>query len=79
LAENKEKVEAALGAIIGDTNELDNAILQLEKQTAAYLIADLEKRTLQESDALLLSQARDDFNAGNFATSLEKIWILSNK
>ena len=79
LAENKEKVEAVLGAIIGDTNELDNAILQLEKKTAAYLITDLEKRTLSETDAQLLNQARDDFNAGNFATSLEKIWTLSNK
>lgn len=76
---NKEKVESVLGAIIGDTNELDSAILQIEKQTAAYLIADLERRTLAESDLQLLDQAREDFNAGNFATSLEKIWILSNK
>ena len=27
--------------------ELDNAISQLEKKTAAYLITDLERRTLQ--------------------------------
>jgi len=79
LTQNKEKVESVLGAIIGDTGELDNAISQIEKQTAAYLIADLERRTLSESDAQLLNQARDDFSAGNFATSLEKIWILSNK
>jgi len=79
MTENKERVESVLGAIIGDTNELDSAILQIEKQTAAYLITDLEKRTLQESDLQLLNQARDDYNAGNFATSLEKIWILSNK
>jgi len=79
LIENKEKVESVLGAIIGDTGELNNAISQLEKQTAAYLINDLSQRTLSESDLQLLDQARDDFNAGNFATSLEKIWILSNK
>jgi len=79
LTENKEKVESVLGAIIGDTGELDNAISQLEKQTAAYLIDDIGKRTLSEGDMQLLNQARDDFNAGNFATSLEKIWILSNK
>jgi len=79
LSENKEKVESVLGAVIGDTEELDNAISQLEKQTAAYLIADLERRTLSENDTLLLNQARDDFNAGNYATSLERIWILSNK
>ena len=79
MTENKERVESVLGAIIGDTGELDNAILQIERQTAAYLITDLEKRTLQESDLQLLNQARDDYNAGNYATSLEKIWILSNK
>ena len=79
LTENKEKIESVLGAIIGDTGELDNAILQIEKQTASYLINDLENRTLQESDAQLFGQAKDDFNAGNYATSLEKIWILSNK
>ncbi len=79
LAENKERIESVLGAVIGDTGELNSAILQLEKQTAAYLIADLGKRTLSEEDTQLLIQARDEFNAGNFATSLEKIWILSNK
>ena len=79
LTENKEKVESVLGTIIGDTGELDNAILQIEKQTAAYLIAELEKSTLSEKKAQLLIQARDDFNAGNYATSLEKIWILFNK
>jgi len=79
LTENKGRIESVLGAVIGDTDELDSAILQIEKQTAAYLINDLEKRTLLEGDAQLLSQAKDDFNAGNYATSLEKIWILSNK
>jgi hypothetical protein len=79
LEENKEKIESVLGAVIGDTNELSSAISQLEKQTAAYLIADLEARTLSENDGLLLNEARADFASGNFATSLEKIWILSNK
>ncbi|MFH0873375.1 MAG: DUF5667 domain-containing protein [Candidatus Komeilibacteria bacterium] len=79
MTENKEKVESVLGAVIGDTGELDNAILQIEKQTAAYLINDLENRTLSDSDGQLLGQAKDDFNAGSYATSLEKIWILSNK
>ncbi len=79
LTANKERVESVLGAVIGNTDELDSAILQMEKQTAAYLITDLERRTLSDSDLQLLGQARNDFNAGNFATSLEKIWILSNK
>lgn len=78
LAEKKEKVESVLGAIVGDTEELDNAILQIEKQTAAYLISDLEKRMLSASNEQLFIEARDDFNDGNYATSLEKIWILSN-
>jgi hypothetical protein len=79
LTENKERIEEVLGAKIGDTEGLSNALTQLEKQTAAYLIADLEKRTLSETDGLLLGQAKDDFNSGNYATSLEKIWLLSNK
>lgn len=79
LTENKEKIEGVLGAKIGDTQELSNALTQVEKQTAAFLLADLEKRTLSEQDTLLFGQAKDDFNLGNYATSLEKIWLLSNK
>lgn len=79
LAQNKEKIEEVLGAKIGDTEELSSTLTQLEKQTAAYLLADLEKRTLSESDWQLLNRAKDDFNSGNYATSLEKIWLLSNK
>lgn len=79
LEENKGRIEAVLGTNIGNTEELTNALRQLERQTAFHLIADLEERTLSENDTQLLNQARDDFNAGNYATSLEKIWLLSNK
>ncbi len=79
LAENKEKVETVLGAKIGDTDELSNAILQLEKETASYLIADLSDRTLSEADAQVLAEAQQAFEAQDYAAALEKIWLLSNK
>jgi len=78
LEENKEKVESVLGAIIGDTGELENAILQLEKQTASYLIADLSQRTLSEENQGLLNEAKQDFEAGDYFQALEKIWMLHN-
>ena len=78
LEENKEKVEAALGTIIGNTDELTSALGVLEKQTAAYLLADLSQRTLSEENQELLTAARQDFEAGNYAGALEKIWFLSN-
>lgn len=78
LEKNKEKVEQVLGAIIGDTEELTNAILQLEKQTAAYLIADLSQRTLSEEKQGLFEEAKQDFEAGNYSQALEKIWMLHN-
>ena len=78
LEENKEKVEAVLGTIIGDTEELGNAVNQLEKQTASYLIDDLFQRTLSEQDQGLLFKAKQDFEAGNYAGAMEKIWLLSN-
>jgi len=78
LEENKEKVEQVLGAIIGDTKELTNAILQLEKQTASYLIADLSQRTFSEEKQGLFEEAKQDFEAGNYSRALEKIWMLHN-
>lgn len=79
LKENKEKVEAVLGTTIGDTDELTSALSRLEKQTAAYLLADLSQRTLSEEDQVLLTEAKEDFEAGDYAGALEKIWLLSNK
>jgi len=79
MAENKEKVESVLGAIVGSTEELDTAILQLEKQTAIYLIADLSQRTLSEEDAVILEEAKENFEQGNYSQALEQIWLLSNK
>jgi len=79
MTENKQKVESVLGTIIGDTEELDNAILQLKRQTASYLIADLSQRTLPEEDVELLNEAKQDFEEGEYDKALEKMWLLSNK
>lgn len=79
LEENKEKVEAVLGTIIGNTEELTSALTILEKQTANYLIADLENRTLSEENQSLLNEAKQDFESGDYDRALEKIWLLSNK
>ena len=79
LKENKEKIEAILGTIIGDTDELTSALNRVEKQTAVYLLTDLSQRTLSEADQVLLTGAIQDFEAMNYAAALEKIWLLSNK
>lgn len=79
LEENKEKVEAVLGTIIGDTEELTNALTIWKKQIATYLIADLSRRTLSEEDQVLLTEAKEYFESGEYGRALEKIWLLSNK
>ena len=52
--------------------------MQLEKQMAAYLIADLSQSTLTEEKQGLLNEAEQDFEAGNYSQALEKIWMLHN-
>jgi hypothetical protein len=79
LEENRLKVETVLGAKVGDTQEFESALLQLEKQMAEYLIIDLDSRTLSEGDQTLLTEAKTYFEAGDYSQSLEKIWLLSNK
>ena len=73
LEENRQKVESVLGVQIGgeETNKL-------EKRLAAYLIADLEKRTLGEKEQKLLIEAKEYFEAGAYTLALEKLWFLSN-
>jgi hypothetical protein len=72
LEENKEKVKA-LGIIMGETKELDNAISQLVERE----IKDLENRTLAEKQQVLLEGAREDYKKGNYSLALEKILFLS--
>lgn len=72
LEENKKKVEA-LGVVIGETEELDNALAQLVESQ----IKDLEGRTLTERQQSLLVEAKEDFEDGNYNQALEKILLLS--
>lgn len=74
LEKNKEKIEA-LGVVIGETKELDNALAQLVERE----IKDLEKRTLSESQEKIVVQIREDFELGNYNQALEKILLLSNQ
>lgn len=78
LAENKEKVESVLGAEVGDTADLENALSVLEKQTAKYLIDDLASRTLTEEKQELLKQARQDYDDGLYQEALYKLWQAYN-
>lgn len=74
LEENKQKVEA-LGVLIGETKEFDNALSQLVETE----IKDLENQILSEEKAELLEQAKEDFEVGNFSGALEKVWLISNQ
>lgn len=79
LTANKQIVESVLGTLVGDTEELENALNNLEKRTASYLIADLENRVLTDEDKQLLEEAKEYFEAGNYAGALGKIWLLYNQ
>jgi hypothetical protein len=72
LEGNKEKVKA-LGIIVGETKQLDDAISQLVERE----IKDLESRTLTEKQQILLEGAKEDYNIGNYSLALEKILFLS--
>lgn len=72
LEENKEKVEA-LGVVVGETEELENALSQLVERE----IKDLEKRTLTEEQQEILEKTKEDFEAGNYSEALIKILNLS--
>lgn len=74
LEENKQKIEA-LGVLIGETEELDNALSQLVERE----IKDLESRTLSEEKSELLEKIKEDFEKENFSAALEKILLISNQ
>ncbi len=74
LEENKQKIEA-LGILIGETKELDNALSQLVETE----IIELETLTLSEEKAELLSEAKVALEEGNFSDALEKILLISNQ
>jgi len=74
LEENREKVEA-LGIVIGGSEEFENTLKEIVQRE----IQDLETRSLTENQEELLGEIKEDFEVGNFAGALEKIWLLSNQ
>lgn len=73
IEENKQKVESR-GIEVGETTELDKALLQLiERQ-----LKDLQVRSLTDSQKQIFLEAVEDFKAGKYADTLYKIWLLTN-
>ncbi len=74
IKENKEKIES-LGVVVGDTNELDSALLQLIERE----LKDLEVRTLTDAQKEVFVKAVEDFKAGNYPEAYLEIWLISNQ
>lgn len=72
INENKQKIEA-LGVIVGETKEWDNALAQIVEDQ----IKDLERGTLSEEQGKILAEVKIDYEKGNFSQALEKILLLS--
>ncbi len=72
LEENKAKVQA-LGIVIGETKDFDNAMKQLVERE----LESIEEQILAESQEQALIQIREDYEAGNYSNALEKILFLS--
>ena len=73
LEENKEKVEK-LGVVLGETEELDNALAALVERE----IKDLKSRTLSEKQTVALGEAEKDFENKDYSGALENILTISN-
>lgn len=73
LEENKAKVEK-LGVVIGQTEELDNALEGLVSRE----IQDLKSKTLAEEQQSILAAAEKDFADKNYSDALIKIATISN-
>jgi len=72
LEESKAEVEA-LGVVIGETGELEDALSQLVTRE----IKDLETRTLTEEQSRILEEVKKDYEAKNYSKALEKILTLT--
>jgi hypothetical protein len=73
IQETRQKIES-LGIVIGDTPDLDSALLQLIKRE----IDDLQVRTLTEAQKEIFAKAVADFNAGDYSDALVEIWSINN-
>ena len=72
LVEKKEKVEA-LGVVVGEAEELENALAQLVERE----IKDLESQTLSEEQQEILGEIKENYQAGDYNQALEKILKVS--
>lgn len=72
IDEKKEKIEA-LGVIVGETNELNEALARI----VGNEIKDIEGRSLTDGQAKTLEQAKADFERGDFEQALEKLLMLT--
>ncbi|MFH1401737.1 MAG: DUF5667 domain-containing protein [Parcubacteria group bacterium] len=73
IAEKKQAIES-LGIVIGDTPDLDSALLLLIQNE----IKDLQVSSLTDEQKTIFARAVADFEAGNYSDSLEKILLLSH-
>lgn len=69
IEEAQQKAEALGVKIDETTNELNSALFSLADRE----IKDLENRTLSESQQKLLTEAKENFESGNYSQALEKI------
>ena len=73
IEENKQKIEA-MGVVVGDSKELDNALAQIVEKE----INDLDSRTLTDEQKEILIQVKEKFEAADYSAALEKILLLNN-
>ncbi len=77
LQQEKEQIEQVLGTTIGE--EESGELLLATKTLVENELADLESRTLNEQQQLLFEEAKTAYQENDYATALEKIWMLSNQ
>jgi len=70
-------VEQAAESVEYALQDMEETYWQKQKELAKDLIEDLEKRSLTENQALLLEQAKNDYNEGKFDQALVKVIEVS--
>ena len=73
IEENKQKIEA-LGIIVGETKKLDDVMKQLVERE----MKSLENQVLTEVQEGILTEAKENYEAGQYNQALEKILLLSS-
>lgn len=72
IEESRQNLEA-LGIIVGETEELDNALAELVERE----IKDLESRALSSVQTELIGEAKGYFEAGDYGQALETVLKIS--